>query len=350
MLNRQELRVARAVSEYIRMHLNESPFGPSPAVRARVLEYLDKLNLYYIRDLGERFTSSLSRYVGVPTEYLSVYPGSSEALIAILRYCRRRGLKPVTVWPSFHGVEEFASAEGVSLGYARLVPDRFELNLTELARKGGPDRALYIANPNNPTSNMLFEDPDTLEFLLRRFGLVVVDEAYYEFSGFTVARRVLGEERLVVVRTFSKAFSLAGARVGYVVADPAVGHELRELEAAFSTPTTSIAAALGALEDLDYARKVVAEVVRLRDELKEALRSEGLIVMDSRTNFLFVKTPVRGFKVARELAKRGIRVRAYRDPDIEYFIRVSVASREYNEKFVEVLRQVLALNPRVINA
>lgn len=349
MLNKQWLKVARAVSGYIRMHLNESPFSPSPAVRERVLEYLDKLNLYHIKDLEEKFTNSLSRYVGVPTEYLSVYPGSSEALVAILRYCRRRGLKPITVWPSFHGVEEFANVEGVNLGYVRLVPDSFELNLVELARKGGPDRALYIVNPNNPTSNTLFEDFDTLEFLLRKFGLVVVDEAYYEFSGFTVVRKVLEEEKLVVVRTFSKAFSLAGARVGYVVANPDVGRELRGLEVAFSTPVTSIAAALGALEDLDYVRRVVAEVVRLRDELKELLRSEGLRVLDSRTNFLFVKTPVKGSEVARELAKRGVRVRAYSDPDIEYFIRVSIASRECNEKFIDALRQVLALNPRIVN-
>jgi len=349
-LNRQRLRVARAVFEYIRMHLNESPFSPSPAVRVRVLEYLDKLNLYHIKDLEERLTCSLSRYVGVPAEYLSVYPGSSEALVAILRYCKRRGLKPITVWPSFHGVEEFAVAEGVDLGYVRLIPEYFELNLAELAKRGGPDRALYIVNPNNPTSNMLFEDLETLESLLRKFGLVVVDEAYYEFSGFTVVRRVLEKEKLVVVRTFSKAFSLAGARVGYVVADPSIGRELRDLEVAFSTSTTSIAAALGALEDLDYVRRVVAEVARLRDELKELLRSLGLRVLDSRTNFLFVKTPIKGFEVARELAKRGIRVRAYRDPDIEYYIRVSVASREDNKKFIESLKQVLALDPGVVNA
>ncbi len=350
MLNRWWLRVVRAVSEYTRMHLNESPFSPSPAVRARVLEYIDKLNLYYIKDLEDRFTSSLSRYVGVPAEYLSVYPGSSEALVAILRYCKRRGLKPITVWPSFHGIEEFADAEGVDLGYVRLVPEYFELNLADLARMGGPNRALYIVNPNNPTSNMLFEDLNTLEFLLRRFGLVIVDEAYYEFSGFTVVKKVLGEEKLVVVRTFSKAFSLAGARVGYVVADPSIGRELGDLEVAFSTSITSIAAALGALEDLDYVRRVVAEVERLRDELKELLRSLGLRVLDSRTNFLFVKTPIKGFEVARKLAKRGIGVRAYRDPDIEYYIRVSVASWEDNKKFVEALKQVLALNPRVVNA
>jgi histidinol-phosphate aminotransferase len=349
-LNKWWLRLARAVSEYIRMHLNESPFSPSPAVRLRVLEYLERLNLYHVRELEERFMKSLSGYTGIPVEYLSVFPGSSEALITILRYCRRKGLKLVTVWPSFHGIAEFANIEGVDLGYAKLVPEYFNLDLVELARKGGPDRALYIVNPNNPTSNMLFEDFETLEFLLRRYGLVIVDEAYYEFSGFTVARGVLEWEKLVVVRTFSKTFSLAGARIGYVIANPEVVRELENLEAAFSTPITSLAAALGALEDLDYVRKVVSEVVLLRDELRELLKSEGLRVLDSKTNFLFIRTPVRGLEVARELAKRGIRVRAYRDPDVEYFIRVSIASRESNKRFFEELRRVLALNSRVVNA
>ena len=336
--------------EYIRMHLNESPFSPSPAVRLRVLKYLERLNLYHARELEEEFVRRLSEYTGMPTEYLSVFPGSSEALIAILRYCKRIGLKLVTVWPSFHGIVEFASMEGVDLGYAKLVPERFDLDLAELSRRGGPGKALYIVNPNNPTSNMLFEDFETLEFLLRRYGLVIVDEAYYEFSGFTVARGVLEWGKLVVVRTFSKAFSLAGARVGYVIANPEVVRELNSLEAAFSVPITSLAAALGALEDLDYVRKVVSEVVLLRDELKELLRSEGLGVLDSRTNFLLIRTPVRGLEVARELARRGIRVRSYRDPDLEYFIRVSIASREGNKKFFEELRRVLALHPRVVNA
>ncbi len=326
---------------FVRMHLNESPFEPSGLVASYVSRYVSSLNLYHVEELEREFMKRLSGYVGLPEEHLRFFPSSSEALAAVIRYCKSRGLRLVSVWPTFHGLLEFARMEGARVDLVGLAPDSFELDLLGLAREGGSSRALYLCNPNNPTSNMLFEDRATLDFLLGRFGLVVVDEAYFEFSEFTVADKIRESDGLVVVRTFSKAFSLAGARVGYIVASPELASRLGEHSALFSTPVTSLAAALGALQDLGYMREVVRRTIELREELRRGVSELGLRSLDSRTNFLFVRVPVPGRALARRLSEAGIKVRAYDDEAVRNYVRVSVSTRENNLSFLRALSEIL---------
>lgn len=325
----------------VRMHLNESPFEPSELVSSYVSRYVRTLNLYHVEELEREFLKKLSDYVKLPEEYIGVFPSSSEALVAIARYCRSRGLKMVSVWPSFHGFLEFAQMEGVGVDLIGLTPDSFELDYVKVSREGTLGKALYLANPNNPTSNMLFQDKATIRFLLNRYGLVIVDEAYFEFSKFTVADNVRDYDNLVVVRTFSKAFSLAGARVGYVMASPGLMKELAKHTALFSVSTISLAAALGALEDLSYMEEAVRKIVELRGELRKGLSELGLYSMDSKTNFLFVRAPIPGRTIARYLSGRNIKVRAYDDDVIRNYVRVSVSSRENNLNFLKALSEYL---------
>ncbi len=324
-----------------RMHLNESPFEPSKLVASYVSRYASLLNLYQVEELEAEFMKRLSSYVGLPEDHLRFFPSSSEALATVIRYCRSKGLRLVSVWPTFHGFRELAQMEGVRVDQVDLTPGSFELDLARLAREGGSGRALYLCNPNNPTSNMLFEDRVTLDFLLDRFRLVVVDEAYFEFSRFTVADRVRDSDGLLVVRTFSKAFSLAGARVGYVAANPELAAELGDYAMLFSVPITSLAAALGALEDLDYMEEVVERTLELREELRRGVSELGLHSLDSRTNFLFIKTPAPGGVLTRRLREAGLRVRAYDDDAIRNYIRVSVSTRENNLRFLGALAEIL---------
>ncbi|MCX8184693.1 MAG: histidinol-phosphate transaminase [Sulfolobales archaeon] len=324
-----------------RMHLNESPFEPSKHISSLLSKYVNTLNLYHVEELEEEFLKKLSSYTKLPREYIHIFPGSSEALITLIRFCRSRGLRLTSIWPSFHGFVEFANMEEANLDFIYLTPESFELDLAKLAVAGSYSRAIYLANPNNPTSNMLFQDVDTLELLLNRFGLVIVDEAYFEFSRYTVADRVSDYDNLIVVRTFSKAFSIAGARVGYTIANQELSEELSRYTALFSTSTASIASALGALEDVEYAMEVVRKVIELRDELKRDVEKLGLYSLDSRTNFLFIKTPILGRDLARNLGEKGIRVRAYSDDLIKNYLRVSVSSRENNLRFIEALKILL---------
>lgn len=326
-----------------RLNLNESPFPPSP----RVIEELARsgyvLNRYFDENLWNDFMKALSHYAKLPREYVSPYPSSSDALCKLLRLARFEGLRVVTTHPGFFALKDFARVEGVKLEFFELRPPSFELDVEKLEKFVDGNTMLILYNPNNPTSNILIRDERIVEELASRTKILVIDEAYYEFSGVTFAPLVKKLENLVIVRTLSKAFCLAGARVGYVLANPSTLSKLDSLRIKFDIPIPSIAAAYAALRDLDHVRKVVEAIKVLRERLARELRELGLRVLPSATNFLFVELPRRGAEVARELEKMGIYVAVFDEPPIQNFIRVSVGKEDENARFVRGLRRVLGL-------
>lgn len=326
-----------------RLNLNESPFPPSPRVVEELARAGYVLNRYFDEELWNNFVKALSHYAKLPREYVSPYPSSSDALCKLLRLARFEGMRVVVVWPGFFALRDFARVEGVDLEFYNLKLPNFELDVEELLKLVDEKTMLILCNPNNPTSNMLIEDGRIVEELSSRTGILVVDEAYYEFSGVTFAHLVKKLENLVIVRTLSKAFCLAGARVGYVLAHPSMISKLDRLRVKFDIPIPSIAAAYAALRDLDYVKKVVEAIKVLRDRMASRLRELGLRVLPSATNFLFVELPRRGAEVAEELKKMGVYVAFFDEPPIQNFIRVSVGREDENARFVRALARVLGL-------
>jgi len=324
-----------------RLNLNESPFPPSPRVVEELARSGYLLNRYYDRELWHELIKLLSHYAKLPREYVSPYPSSSDALCKLLRLAKRKGLRVLTVRPGFHAMKHFASVEGVELHYIDLKLPNFELDTDALLKAVDEKTMLILYNPNNPTSNILVEDPGIVREIASRVGILVIDEAYYEFSGVTFAPLVKELGNLAVVRTMSKAFCLAGARVGYVLAAPELLKELDSLRIKFDIPIPSIAAAVAALKDLDYVRKVVEAIKVMRDRLASELREMGLRVLPSATNFLFVEVGARGVEVAKKLEEMGVYVMAFDEPPIENFIRVSIGREDENARFLRALRKVL---------
>ena len=328
----------------IRMHLNEAPFPPSPVVAEYLEKYSRVLNRYSWEELSNELLEELSQYVGVDRGCVSVYPSSSEALRTILRYVKKQGYKFLMLVPGFHAIYEFANIEGVQVEELSLDLPGFTLPIERLLSVADRRTTVYLSNPNNPTSNLLVRDREVIEELCQRAALVVVDEAYFEFSGVTFAELVESRcSNLVIIRTFSKAFALAGARVGYLASSKELVREIDKHRPYYDVPIPSMAAALGALQDLDYMKKIVDEVKKLREELRRGVEKLGLRVLPSETNFLFIELPVKGEIVAKELKKRGILTKYFRRPEIERFLRVSVALREENKAFLENLRDVLEM-------
>lgn len=328
----------------IRLHLNESPYPPSPRVGEYLARYTSVLNRYESAELREELLRELSNYVNISRDYISLYPSSSAALIALLKYVKRNNLRFLTTFPGFHGIKEFAKLEYVAVYYHSLTPRSFELELDKFLREMNKQTVVYIANPNNPTSNILLHDEDSVKRLCERALLVVIDEAYYEFSGITFTKLLRDNlcENLVIVRTFSKAFALAGARIGYVVSSPKLLTELNRYRPLFDVAIPSMAAALAALRDRDYMFKIVSVTKYLRDKLRFEIENLGLYVLPSATNFLFIELPLPGQIVAEKLQSMNILIKTYSDPGIENYIRVSVGSEEENRQFIESLRNVLA--------
>src|SRR5436190_10527838 len=250
-------------------------------------------------------TEAIAQYIDVPTDRITVGAGADEILDMIARsYIDESATVVISrpTYPMFTVLTEMAGGSIDAVPAADLRLDRKSF----LERSRGA-QLTWLSNPNNPTGELL--SLDFVEELARGSeGVVVIDEAYFEMSGITALPRVEATPNLVVVRTLSKAFGLAGVRVGYGVAGPAISSVLRRVRP--PGPLSGISAALGvqALSDLEGMRRRVGQVKAERNRLQSELASLGLEVRDSAANFLLVKA---GREAAVVLLKHGLVVRTF---------------------------------------
>jgi histidinol-phosphate aminotransferase len=204
-------------------------------------------------------------------------------------------------------------------------------------------RFVWICNPNNPTGELL--PADFIESILRAAttAVVAVDEAYYEVSGMTVVPLIERYPNLVVVRTLSKAFGLAGMRVGYALAGDAITAALRRVRPPGSISVISEALAVRSLNDLEGMRERVRQVVAAREALAAELAQSGLNALPSAANFLLVRT---GADVGPALLRQGLVVRTFpRTSPLTDYVRITVRKPEENSRVVQALAAIAP--PRV---
>jgi histidinol-phosphate aminotransferase len=320
--------------ESVRLHMNEMPYPPSSSVVKAVQEGLAMLNRYVDTAEMETLQELLAGYCGVPKDHLILSPGS-DLLLREMIQAFSKGRRVITPSPSFlptvQAAKQFA-AEWLSI---RLSPPAFDLNLEVLTSVLEGPSLVIIDNPNNPTGRTLL-DPLAVETLLQRPEvLLVIDEAYYEFSGVTFADRVADHPQLAIIRTMDKAFSLAGARVGYGIAGKAFGDVLSPFYAFLPRP--SLCAAVEALRQPGDMRGNVGRVVEERERLRQALDDLGVRVYPSSTNFLLVwaKMP----ELVARLRGEGVLVSDVSNQLPAGFFRVSIGTPRENDAFVEALAQ-----------
>ncbi len=325
----------------VRLHMNEMPYPPPERVLVAARDVLAELNRYTDPERLDRLRELLAEYADVPSRYVILSPGS-DLLLREIVHAFSRGRKVVTVSPSFfptvHAVRRFAPKRLT----IRLDPSTFDLDLEPLMAAVDEASLLIVDNPNNPTGRMLLDRPAVEALLQRPYVLVVIDEAYYEFSGTSFADLVVDYPRLAIVRTMDKAFSLAGARVGYAVA----GEAFLDALSTFYTflPQPSLHAALAALQDPATMRENVRRVILERERLRQALEDveehhpTGVRVYPSWANFLLIRTQVPN--MARRLGELGVLVSDVSSQLPPGFIRVSVGTREENDAFLDAWRKI----------
>jgi histidinol-phosphate aminotransferase len=320
--------------ETIRLHMNEMPFPPSPGVVKAAQQGLARLNRYADpAELGA-LRGLLAGYCGVPRDRVILSPGSDLLLREVI-HAFSQGRRVITPSPSFfptvQAAKQFA-AEWLSI---RLSPPAFDLNTKLLMEVLEGPSLVILDNPNNPTGRLLL-GPPTVEALLQQENvLLVIDEAYYEFSGVTFADRIADHPRLAVIRTMDKAFSLAGARVGYGI----VGEAFQDVLSSFCAflPRPSLCAAMEALKRPEDMRENVRRVVGERERLRRALDELGARVYPSSTNFLLVRSEVPDL-VAR-LRDEGVLVCDVSNQLPVGFLRVSIGGPGENDAFVDALAE-----------
>jgi len=323
----------------INLASNESPLGPSPGVIKAVRREAARVGLYPDPSC-KRLKLAIARYLGVGVENVAVGNGSDELVDLACKVFMDPGDRVLIPLPTFSIYELACRANGGVPSFLEL--RNFEWDSQRLAKGLRRCRLTFLGRPNNPTGNGI--SLAGLRSLLAEGRLVIVDEAYAEFAGSSVSREAARRKNLLVLRTFSKAFGLAGLRVGYAVGNPELISALERVRAPFNVNSLAQAAAVAALEDRRYLRKVIALVRKGRAFLKRKLTALGARVLPSDANFLMANVSVLGTgapELCEFLAKRGIMIRdlsKFRGAGREW-VRITVGTPEQNEALIKAIKQ-----------
>ena len=323
----------------LRLDFNENALGCSPAVR-RALAGLTREQVAMYPEY-EATRRRLAHFFRVRPAELVLTNGTDDALRLVVDTFVEPHSRVLLVEPAFamyRFYAELAGAKVEALRYDSAM--QFPLQKVLRALRARP-RVFFLANPNNPTGTLLGRSELKQILEAARNTLVVVDEAYFEFSGVTVLPWIRRFPNLVVTRTFSKAAGLAGLRVGCLFANRTLVSVLRKANSPYSVNTAALVAAEAATRNGRFVRQYAREVIRNRQELARALAALGIKCFPSEGNFVLVDFGARAPAALRRLRQRGILAR---DRQADFgrvgFVRITVGTRAQMRRLIRALREL----------
>ncbi|MHB0886991.1 MAG: histidinol-phosphate transaminase [Bacillota bacterium] len=343
--------------EFLRLHLNESAYPAPPGLVERALAAAGgRLNRYpevdlnRLRTLYADYSNASAGLAGdgaVRPEQVVPTNGGDEAILNTVLTLRPQVRQIVVMPPTFSEYARAAGVAGLPVVEVPLTLDRrVDLERLEATVRAAPS-LVFICDPNNPTANLLGAG-EVLAALTRANPetFVAVDEAYWEFAaqdpsdrGRTLAGLMAGHPNLIILRTMSKAFSLAGARLGFIVAPTGLAKRLESIRMVFNINVVTLAVAEELLADPAYVRDVTARVIAGRRRLAQGLsKIRGVSPYPSWTNFVFARTSRPAADVVQGMQARGVLIRHYpKDEGLSHHIRVAVGTPDEIDRCLEAL-------------
>lgn len=351
----EELQRRLGVSNAIKLASNENPLGPSAKVRAALAASVAQDNLALYPDgSGHRLKKKIAAMHDIALDRITLGNGSNDIIELLGRVflgSDRAALYSAHAFAVYEIIAQAQCARSVVVparpaGDAQ--PYGHDLAGFAQALKANPDVALvFIANPNNPTGTAL--PPAAIEAFLQQVPpqvIVALDEAYDEYMDPALrgnTRAWLDRyPNLIIFRTFSKAYGLAGLRVGYSLSSAALADVLNRVRQPFNNNSLALLAAEVALDDQDYVQRSVELNTRERARLAEALRGMGLSVLPSQANFLAIGFGRDAKPIHQGLLEQGVIVRPIASYGLPEYLRVSIGTEAENDRFLAALRKVLA--------
>ena len=337
-------RLNRKPSEILKLNSNENFFVPLSFLRAILREVIEETDpRIYPRDEIGNLKNAFGEYVDVNSDQIVIGTGSDQLIDITCRMLLKEGDEAIAISPTFSIYRRCTEIQGAEY---KPIPLRGDFSIdveAMLDAVTSRTKLMFLCSPNNPTANQ-FSRKD-IELLTEEFqGLIAVDEAYVDFSGYSLINLVNEAENLVVFRTFSKVFGLAGLRIGCAIANSEFA---RVMDKRFQMPySVSLIAVKTALKILNYPeiiREAVENVRRERERLIGELNGiDGVHAFDSETNFVLFQVDKPSKNVYEKLLKKGIIVRNIgRVLDYENCLRVTVAPPLMMNRFITALREVL---------
>lgn len=325
--------------QIIKLDANENPYG----VADEVLKELGKAKYLsiYPDPAQKAIRQNIAQYVGCKEDNIVVGAGADELIDLLCRLTLNPGDKVLSFTPTFSYYKHVVELNGGSFVDIERNPD-YSIDATTLSAIDLTGiKVVLLCSPNNPPGNMLEEE--VLDFFLAKDILVVVDEAYYEFSRSTFAGRIENHDNLIVLRTFSKCFGLAGLRVGYGIMSSVLQEAIMKIKPPYSVNMAAEVALTTCIANQEVFEKQVDTMINTREKTIKALEAiEGLQVYPSHSNFILCRIKTKNAKELRDkLELKGILLRYFNTPQLQNHLRISVGTEPQMEIFLQEFEKLL---------
>lgn len=326
-----------ADSDDLKLSSNENPFPPLPGVMKRATEALERINRYPDAGMTDLY-DALGKKFDLPTERFAAGTGSVAVLFSLLSAYCEAGDEIIYAWRSFEAYPIAADMTGATSVRVPLRPDATHDLIAMAEAVTERTKVVLVCTPNNPTGPAVTQEVlESFLDVVPDHVLVVVDEAYVEFvrsedAASGLACLLDGHDNVVVLRTFSKAYGLAGLRVGYAIADPDVAASIRKATPPFTVTDLAQAAAVASLESEDELMERVESIVSERTRVRRALIAQGWDVPDSQANFVWLPLGDDAAAFAEACAPLSVR------PFAGDGVRVSIGDPAVNDRFLEAAK------------
>lgn len=326
-----EVKKEYGLERIVKLASNENPFGFSPKVKAELPKLISQLEIYpdgYAASIRKK----VAEFIEVDENQLIFGNGSDEVVQIICRTFLEPGANTVMATPTFPQYRHNALIEGAEVREVPLVEGHHDLE-EMMNQIDEQTRVLWICTPNNPTGVHI--DKSSLSAVIERCPdhvLVVIDEAYFEYleaeDAFDSLHALKDNSNLLILRTFSKAYGLAGLRIGYGVGHPNIIQLLEPSREPFNTSTVAQAAAILALDDQTFIKNSIEENKKNKLELMNFLDDLGISYFDSQANFLLIHLPMSGDEMFEHLISKGFIVRSGEALGLPNTIRLTIGRKE----------------------
>jgi histidinol-phosphate aminotransferase len=339
----EELERELGITGSIKLASNENPIGPSPLAIQAITDRLNALHRYPDGS-GFYLKSKLSKKYSIPPDQIILGNGSNELIELVIRTFLSTEEHVIQAFPTFLVYEKIVKGAGGQMISVPLL--NFKIDLDEISKViTSKTKMIFINNPNNPTGSVLSEEQ--MACFLKDIPediIVILDEAYIEFvSDPAVASGLKFLEKrplLVVLRTFSKLYGLAGLRIGYGFGSRKVIDYMNRVRQPFNANVLAQAAANAALDDMAFVSQTLKLVREGLDYLYNGIQDMGLEYIPTQTNFFLIKVPMGGQKTYELMLREGVIVRSMDSYGLPEYIRINVGLPKENERFIRTLKKI----------
>lgn len=329
----------------ILLHANENPFNPFRDLKEEITSALFACegNRYPSVDAAP-LRQALGADLGFSPEQIICGNGSDEVLQMMMQAFIDPGDTVVSIAPTFSMYQVFAGVQGANFVNVTANPETLQVSLDELAAEANRLNAklIILCNPNNPTGQG-FSKEEILNLVKKTEALVLVDEAYFEFYGESVLSEICSQPRLIVTRTFSKAFGLAGIRVGYAIADTSIIDALDRVRAPYNLNAASQTIAMVALQNKTLFEKQTALLLQERTRMEQALSAcQDLTLFPTQANFILFRSE-KAESLIKACTESAIQIRGYNSNGLlKNCLRISIGKPAENDQLLAIIQEVHA--------